>query len=71
MMMSSLLQLNTAIGGQPDSIYLVVSDLGTDSGSGMDFINGFTWLERFFFVWDSGTPRAGFATTPFTDATSN
>ncbi|KIP05511.1 hypothetical protein PHLGIDRAFT_119740 [Phlebiopsis gigantea 11061_1 CR5-6] len=63
--------LNTAIGGQADQIFLVVSDLGTASGSGMDFINGFTWLERFFFLWDSVTPQAGFATTPFTDATTN
>lgn len=37
----------------------------------MDFINGFGFLERFFFVWDSGTPRAGFAQTPFTFAEVN
>ncbi|GJE98860.1 A1 family peptidase [Phanerochaete sordida] len=63
--------LNTAIGGTADDIFLIVSDLGTESGSGMDFINGFAFLERFFFVWDSGTPRVGFAETPFTFAEIN
>ncbi|EKM61854.1 uncharacterized protein PHACADRAFT_248741 [Phanerochaete carnosa HHB-10118-sp] len=63
--------LNTAIGGNADSIYLVVGDLGSDSGEGLDFINGQTWLERFYFVFDAATPQAGFATTQFTDATTN
>lgn len=63
--------LNTALGGTADDIFLIVGDLGTNSGSGMDFIDGFSFLERFFFVWDSGTPRAGFAQTPFTFAEVN
>ena len=36
--------LNSAIGGNSDGIYLIVSDIGTSSGSGMDFINGYTFL---------------------------
>jgi cathepsin E len=37
----------------------------------MDFINGFAFLERFYFVFDVANNRVGFATTPFTDATTN
>jgi len=36
--------LNTAIGGTADSIYLVVSDIGRNSGSGWDFTNGYCFL---------------------------
>ncbi|KAL7284881.1 LOW QUALITY PROTEIN: hypothetical protein ACG7TL_002195 [Trametes sanguinea] len=63
--------LNTAIGGDADSIYLIVADLGSDSGEGLDFIDGFTFLERFYYVWDVENTRVGFATTEFTDATTN
>ncbi|KAI9070295.1 acid protease [Trametes sanguinea] len=63
--------LNTAIGGDADSIYLIVGDLGSDSGEGLDFIDGFTFLERFYYVWDVENTRVGFATTQFTDATTN
>ncbi|KAF8893668.1 aspartic peptidase A1 [Gymnopilus junonius] len=63
--------LNTDIGGIAGNIYLVTSDLGTESGEGLDFINGFGFLERFYSVFDTANKRVGFATTPFTDATSN
>ncbi|KAI9070303.1 acid protease [Trametes sanguinea] len=63
--------LNTAIGGQADAIYLIVSDLGSLSGEGLDFINGMTFLERFYYVFDIANSRVGFATTKFTDATTN
>jgi hypothetical protein len=36
--------LNTDIGGEAGSIYLIVSDLGTPSGRGLDFINGYAFL---------------------------
>lgn len=36
--------LNTQIGGSASGIYLIVSDVGTKSGSGMDFFNGYTFL---------------------------
>jgi hypothetical protein len=32
--------LNTAIGGQAGKIYLVIADLGTTSGQGLDFMLG-------------------------------
>ncbi|KAM5546169.1 hypothetical protein V8D89_000295 [Ganoderma adspersum] len=63
--------LNTAIGGDADSIYLVTADLGSDSGEGLDFIDGYTFLERFYYVYDVANARVGFATTSFTDATTN
>ncbi|EMD36785.1 hypothetical protein CERSUDRAFT_51231, partial [Gelatoporia subvermispora B] len=63
--------LNTAIGGNDDTIYLVANDIGSETGSGLDFINGMVWLERFYFVFNAGSDQAGFATTSFTDATTN
>lgn len=63
--------MNADIGGNANSVYLIVNDLGTPSGEGLDFINGFTFLERFYSVFDTANKRVGFATTPFTDATSN
>ncbi|KAJ7489133.1 aspartic peptidase A1 [Mycena latifolia] len=63
--------LNTAIGGQANRIYLIVSSLGTPSGEGFDFVNGFAFLERFYSVFDTTNKRVGFATTPFTTATTN
>ncbi|KAH9848582.1 aspartic proteinase precursor [Lenzites betulinus] len=63
--------LNTAIGGDADGIYLIVADLGSNSGEGLDFIDGFAFLERFYYVWDVANARVGFATTSFTDATTN
>jgi len=63
--------LNTAIGGNANGIYLIVSDLGTPSGKGLDFINGHAFLERFYSIYDTANSRVGIATTPFTDATTN
>ena len=63
--------LNTFIGGTSSSIYLVVNDIGSPSGSGLDFINGYTFLERFYSVYDTTNNRIGLATTPFTAATTN
>ncbi|KAM6496764.1 aspartic peptidase A1 [Amanita muscaria] len=63
--------LNSAIGGRSSSIYLIVADIGTLTGNGLDFINGYTFLERFYTVYDTANKRIGFATTPFTTATSN
>jgi cathepsin E len=63
--------LNSAIGGTAGSIYLVVQDIGSPSGSGLDFIDGYTFLERFYSVFDTTNKRVGFATTPFTTATTN
>ena len=63
--------LNTFIGGSSSSIYLIVGDLGSNSGQGLDFINGYTFLERFYSVFDTTNKRVGFATTAFTTATTN
>jgi len=63
--------LNTDIGGVAGDIYLIVGNLGTPSGEGLDFINGQTWIERFYCVFDTTNKRIGFATTSFTDATTN
>ena len=48
-----------------------MSDLGSTSGEGLDFINGMTFLERFFAVFDAGAGQVGIATTQFTDAMTN
>ena len=63
--------LNTAIGGSADDIYLIIGSIGTPTGEGLDFINGQTFLERFYAVFDTANNRVGFANTPFTDATTN
>lgn len=63
--------LNSAIGGSSSDIYLVVNSIGTPSGEGLDFINGYTFLERYYSVFDTGNSQVGFATTSYTTATSN
>lgn len=62
---------NERIGGDNESIYLIVTDLGSPSGEGLDFINGLTFLQRFYTVYNSQTPSFGIATTPFTTAETN
>ncbi|KAG1899649.1 aspartic peptidase domain-containing protein [Suillus fuscotomentosus] len=63
--------LNTALGGSSNALYLVVTDIGTPSGQGFDFVNGYAFLERFYSVYDVSHSRVGFAKTPYTDATTN
>jgi len=63
--------LNTLIGGSANSVYLIVNSIGTPTGEGLDFINGYAFLERFYSVYDTANRRVGFATTPFTKATTN
>ncbi|KAF7796287.1 hypothetical protein EIP86_007463 [Pleurotus ostreatoroseus] len=62
---------NSVLGGDEGKIYLVVADMGSPSGQGLDFINGFAFLQRFYSVYDTGNTQVGLATTPFTDATTN
>ncbi|EIM81431.1 family A1 protease [Stereum hirsutum FP-91666 SS1] len=63
--------LNSTLGGDSSKIYLVVADMGSQSGQGLDFINGFTFLQRFYSVYDTTNSQLGLATTSFTDATTN
>ncbi|KAG2067286.1 aspartic proteinase [Suillus decipiens] len=63
--------LNSKIGGISDAIYLVISDIGWPSGRGFDFVNGYTFLQRFYSVFDTTNERVGFAQTKFTRATTN
>ncbi|KAG2120232.1 acid protease [Suillus clintonianus] len=63
--------LNTAINGTTDGIYLVVSDIGMQSGSGLDVINGYCFLERFYSIFDKTNSRVGLAETQYTYATTN
>ncbi len=63
--------LNELIGGERGRIYLVVNDIGSITGAGLDFINGYTFLERFYSVFDTGGRRVGLATTQFTTAKNN
>ncbi|KAL7284813.1 hypothetical protein ACG7TL_002123 [Trametes sanguinea] len=63
--------LNEAIGGDADGIYLIVNDIGSNSSQGLDFINGMSFLERYYSVYDIGGSRVGFAKTPYTDAETN
>ncbi|KAG0705810.1 acid protease [Suillus ampliporus] len=61
--------LNSAIGGTTGDIYLVVGDLG--SNTGFDFVNGYCFLQRYYSVYDTTNSRVGFAETEYTYATSN
>ncbi|OCH86411.1 acid protease [Obba rivulosa] len=63
--------LNSEIGGSDDNVYIIVGDSGSPSGSGLDFTNGLVWLERFYFLYDSGANQVGFANTFFTRSISN
>ncbi|KAG1884799.1 acid protease [Suillus subluteus] len=63
--------LNSDIGGSSNNIYLVVNDIGSNSGGGLDFINGYSFLQRFYSVFDTTNHQVGFATTSSTSAVSN
>ena len=63
--------LNTAIGGNANSVYLIVGSIGTPTGEGLDFINGYAWLERFYTAYSAMTNQLGVATTKYTNSTDN
>lgn len=63
--------LNAVIGGTSDRIYLIVSNLATPSGMGLDFVNGMSFLERYYSVYDTDQNRIGFASTEYTSSTVN
>ncbi len=59
------------IGGERGHIYLVVNDIGWTAGTELDFIIGYTFLERFYSAFETGRRRIGLATTQFTTAKYN
>ncbi|KAL1713660.1 aspartic peptidase domain-containing protein [Schizophyllum commune] len=64
-------KLNSLLGGDDNKIYLVTSDMGSESGQGLDFIDGFAFLQRFYSVYDTTNSRVGLAKTEYTNATTN
>ncbi|KAG2351044.1 aspartic peptidase domain-containing protein, partial [Suillus spraguei] len=67
-----LRSLNDKVDGGANDIYLVVRSISRRTGSGLDFINGYVFLQRFYTVFDtSNSHPVGFATTQFTYATTN
>jgi pepsin A len=52
-------------------LLITAEQIGTNSGQGLDFINGYAFLERFYTVYDTTNSQVGFATTAQTTATSN
>ena len=63
--------LNHFIEGSNNYIYLVIVDLGRNSGTGVDFHLGYVFLERFYTVYDTTNQNIGIATTPWTTVTIN
>ncbi|KAJ3752774.1 acid protease [Lentinula raphanica] len=61
--------LNENIGGEEGKIYLAA--VATDPIEDLNFINGYVFLERFFSIFDNSNSRVGFATTSYTNATTN
>ncbi|KAG2067645.1 aspartic protease [Suillus decipiens] len=63
--------LNYRVNGGNDDIFLIVKALATPTGSGIDFVNGYPFLQRFYAVFDSDRGRLGFARTLYTDDETN
>ncbi|KAI0653597.1 aspartic peptidase A1 [Cubamyces menziesii] len=63
--------LNTLIGGSNEYVYLIIGNLGTISGSGMDVVLGMMFIERFYTVFDLENRQVGLAATPFTGSITN
>ncbi len=64
-------QLNLDLGGATDGIYLIIADLQSECGKGLDFINGMSFLERYYAMYDVGNSRIGLAKTHYTDIETN
>ncbi|KAG2355724.1 family A1 protease [Suillus spraguei] len=58
-------------GGGDNDIFLIVKGLASPTGLGLDFVNGYVFLQRFYVVFDSIERRVGFARTQFTSDNSN
>ncbi|KAF7364901.1 Acid protease [Mycena venus] len=55
--------LNSTLGGDNNKIYLIVADMGSNSGSGLDFIDGFGFLQRFYSVFDTTNSQVSIVLT--------
>ncbi|KAG2361271.1 aspartic peptidase domain-containing protein [Suillus spraguei] len=58
-------------GAEKDGIYFIIKSLTTRTGAGLDFIVGYTFMQRFYTVLDRDNREVGFATTSFTYAITN
>ncbi|KAG2352435.1 aspartic proteinase [Suillus spraguei] len=63
--------LNHRIHAEKDDIYLIIKTLSMPTGAGLDFIIGWTFMQRFYTVLDHDNRKIGFAMTSFTYATTN
>ncbi|KAG2352561.1 aspartic peptidase domain-containing protein [Suillus spraguei] len=64
--------LNTRLdGGRTHIIYLVIKNIGTESGGGHDFVLGATFIQRFYVMLDRTRSCIGFAKTDYTYAITN
>ncbi|KAG0704563.1 acid protease [Suillus ampliporus] len=63
------LDQNTAWGTPAGVQYGIVSNLGSNSGEGFDFIIGQKFMEKYYAVFDSDHNRVGFAYTNHTFST--
>jgi cathepsin E len=63
--------LNHRIRAEKDDIYLIIKTLSMPTGAGLDFIIGWTFMQRFYTVLDRDNRKIGFAMTSFTYATTN
>ncbi|KIJ40042.1 hypothetical protein M422DRAFT_257110 [Sphaerobolus stellatus SS14] len=64
--------LNSFIGGDPNSVYLVAANLGVPTRlDGIGFINRQAFLERFYSLFDTANRRVGLANANFTFAMTN
>ncbi|KAJ7673515.1 aspartic peptidase domain-containing protein [Mycena rosella] len=64
--------MNDSLGVPSNKFCLIFADMGNvNVGDGLCFINGFTFLQRFYSVYDVSNSQVGFATTQYTQATTN
>ncbi|KZP19634.1 acid protease [Athelia psychrophila] len=63
--------MNSDIGGVNGKNYLVVASAGPGAGLGLDFVMGYSFLERFYSIYDTTNNRVGFAPTQYTNAITN
>ncbi|KAH9931673.1 uncharacterized protein BXZ73DRAFT_101586 [Epithele typhae] len=59
------------LGGSADKIYVVIGDFAHNGGSGLEFINGFTFLQWFYSKYDTANSRIRLAPTVFTKEETN